>query len=518
MPPPQTLPDAAAQQQAALEVFAQYEPPLYEAYLDMMLEWLAVVRTAMFAGGVARLALVPDPMTVFSTGPQWAALTARYSARVAREVLAAPYRDLFADGTLFDSRPFVRNWIADTDNRLRQVPDEVFGLVSHIIDKATVNGASIPDVQDQIEQLFGDTGVQRWKNRARTVARTEVVGAYNGGLHDAFSMIAASDPETQYVHRWLATEDQRTRPDHREADGQVQPWGTPFVLGADADNPGGVLMMHPHAVGAPANQVVNCRCVELMEIENDPTPMGNRQYKGGTLSAAAHYAFNPFQRRDDDGKWTKGGGLLKNIAEQVPIKRRAVSFPPAPGMGAEGDIAARQFGPASEAGGSAAKALGAYGLDDHHPINQALKNLGQRGLKPEDRKVRSQISDLDGAMKKAGPSTGDAVLYRAVDPYSIFRDAWDRDGDNTGLEWTQHSYGSTSTDPSIAAGFGSTVFRLKVPKGIRGISMESLKGHPRADEKEVLLDRGLRYRVAKDHGKKDGIRYVDVEVSGNGGK
>lgn len=281
MPP--TLPDAAAQQQAAVDVFAQHEPPLYEAYLDMMLEWLAAVKAAMFAGGVVQLALMPDPMTIFSQGPKWAALAAKYTAQVAREVLAAPYRDLFANDQLFNSRPFVRNWIADTDNRLQAVPEQVYGLVSQIIDSATTNGASIPDVQDQIEQLFSDTGVQQWKNRARTVARTEVVGAYNGGLHDAFSMIADSDPGTRYVHRWLATEDSRTRPDHVKVDGQVQPWGQPFRLGPD----GAVLMMHPHAAGAPADQVVNCRCVELMEIENEPTEMSNRQYRRAGFSLAA---------------------------------------------------------------------------------------------------------------------------------------------------------------------------------------------------------------------------------------
>lgn len=283
MPTPPTLPDAAAQQQAAVAVFAQHEPPLYEAYLDMMLEWLAGVRAAMFAGGVARLALMPDPMTVFSQGPKWAALVAKYTAKVAEEVLAAPYRDLFADGTLFNSRPFVRNWIAGTDNRLQAVPDQVYGLVTHIIDAATTNGASIPDVQAQVEQLFTDTNVQQWKNRARTVARTEVVGAYNGGLHDAFSMVVEADEGTAYMHRWLATDDQRTRPDHVEADNQLQPWGEPFRLG-----PGGlVLMMHPHAAGAPANQVVNCRCVELLEIENEPTEMSDRQTRDGFTLAAS---------------------------------------------------------------------------------------------------------------------------------------------------------------------------------------------------------------------------------------
>lgn len=246
-----TLPNAQQQQAAAVEVFAQYEPPLYEAYLEMMLEWLAAVKTAMFAGGIATLGLVPDPMTVFSQTPMWTGLVADYTEQVAREVLAAPYKDLFADGTLFESRPFVRNWIAGRENRLAAVPNEVFGLVSHIIDSATVNGASIPDVTAQVEKLFTDTDIPKWKARARTVARTEVVGAYNGGLNDAFTMLVAADPDTEYVKRWLATEDARTRPDHVEADGQTVPFGSPFIVG-------GFQMMHPHDPGAPAKEVVNC--------------------------------------------------------------------------------------------------------------------------------------------------------------------------------------------------------------------------------------------------------------------
>ena len=120
-------------------------------------------------------------------------------------------------------------------------------------------------------------------------------------------MVAEADPGTEYVHRWLATEDQRTRPDHVEADGQEQPWGTPFRLG-----PGGaVLMMHPHAAGAPANQVVNCRCTELMEIKNEPTKMSNRQYKGPPLLASG---FTLMQTACTDGQFcmqTHKPGLCK---------------------------------------------------------------------------------------------------------------------------------------------------------------------------------------------------------------
>jgi hypothetical protein len=322
---PTSLPSASAQQQAAVEVFAQYEPPLYEAYLEMMLEWLAAVKTAMFAGGIATLGLVPDPFTVFSQTPKWTALTTQYAEQVAREVLAAPYKDLFADGTVFESRPFVRNWIAARENRLQAVPNEVFGLVSHIVDSATTNGASIPDVQAQIEQLFSDTSIPNWKNRARTVARTEVVGAYNGGLNDAFAMIVANDPDTAWVKRWLATEDQRTRPDHREADGQTVPFAQPFMVGGTKDEAigetlGAVPMMHPHDPSAPANQVVNCRCVELLEIENEPTEMGNRQYKGPPTLKAAVWAPDDDARHDPVPPSTD------------PDRFKAVVLPPPPGL------------------------------------------------------------------------------------------------------------------------------------------------------------------------------------------
>jgi hypothetical protein len=304
------LPDAAAQQQAAVEVFAQYEPPLYEAYLEMMLEWLAAVRTAMFAGGVAKLGLIPDPLSVFAKTPMWNDLTDKYSAEVARDVLAAPYKHLFGDGTLFESRPFVRNWIAARANRLQNVPDEVYGLVQNVIDSGTTNGASIDDVTKQVQELFDATDVQTWKNRARTVARTEVVGAYNGGLYDAFSMVVEADPGTPWVKRWLATEDHRTRPDHKEADGQVVPWAQPFTVG-------GFSMMYPHDPEAPPQEVINCRCTMLLEVEGEPTNMENRGYKGVQAAALGEFArsktkgegrvqYEPFQ--DDGGplEITKG--------------------------------------------------------------------------------------------------------------------------------------------------------------------------------------------------------------------
>ena len=134
----------------------------------------------------------------------------------------------------------------------------------------------------QINELLDVTGSDRWPNRAATVARTEIHNAYVGGMHDAFNVIVDGTPETQWVHRWLATEDDRTRPTHVEADGQVRPFGVPFEVG-------GSLMLAPGdpTLGAPAEEIINCRCVELLEEADQPTDMTNRGYK---LTAAAVYA------------------------------------------------------------------------------------------------------------------------------------------------------------------------------------------------------------------------------------
>lgn len=491
MTQPVTLPSATAQKQAALEVFAQYEPPLYEAYLEMMLEWMAAVKAAMFTGGVARLGLVPDPLTVFAQTPKWAALTSQYTAQVAADVLAAPYRDLFADGSLFESRPFVRNWIAKRENRLSAVPGEVFGLVSQVIDSATVNGASIPDVTAQIEQLFGDTSVPKWKNRARTVARTEVVGAYNGGLHDAFTMIVGNDPGTEWMHRWLATDDQRTRPDHVDADGQLQPFGHPFTVG-------GFQMMHPHDPDGPPQEVINCRCVELLEIKNDATKMDNRQYLGAS--------FNPAEKRARDGKWSKGGGIGSL------------------GGWVDDTGGTQHFASSDTLREGHRKALNAYSGSGYMRVNEGLRleATGESLRKTTGRESRSLIGDLDSAMKKAGGSKADAQLYRGTGGVSMARmmgTAWNDEGDNAGLEWTQASFLSTTQSRDAAdksfSGSGSAIMRIHVPKGTRGVGLGGVSRN--AHEGEVLLDRGLRFRVTKDHGVNDrGRRLLDVEVVSGG--
>lgn len=57
-----------------------------------------------------------------------------------------------------------------------------------------------------------------------------------------------------YTHKtWRARHDDKTRLDHRDADGQTVPIGSAFTIG-------GWFMRYPHDPLGPAEEVINCRC------------------------------------------------------------------------------------------------------------------------------------------------------------------------------------------------------------------------------------------------------------------
>jgi uncharacterized protein with gpF-like domain len=88
------------------------------------------------------------------------------------------------------------------------------------------------------------------------VARTECLGALNGGTADAHVAVAevlGGDLENQ----WLATLDSRVRHDHLLADGQRVPVGTPFTVGGES-------LMFPGDPTCSARQRIQCRCSMLL--------------------------------------------------------------------------------------------------------------------------------------------------------------------------------------------------------------------------------------------------------------
>lgn len=103
----------------------------------------------------------------------------------------------------------------------------------------------------------------------------------------------------------------------------------------------------------------------------------------------------------------------------------------------------------------------------------------------------------------------DAIVQRGVADYRV---TFGGREPAAGMEWVDHGYVSTTTryhaEDRFTGGQGGLQMKMLVPKGTPAIA------HDRhLDAGEVLLTRGLKYRVVRDNGlDSDGVRQIDVEV------
>jgi hypothetical protein len=178
------------------------------------------------------------------------------------------------------------------------------------------------------------------------------------------------------------------------------------------------------------------------------------------------------------------------------------------------------------AGQQARDAVRDYAGTGYNAINYALRMVDGdtqslpnkiEGIYGNKSEITSTIAGLDSAMKKSTLSD-DVLLYRGIsDPEEIFGEEWDDDSDMSGLTWFDGSYASTSTQSDIARRFADegagVAMRILAPKGISAIGIEGVEKDSKIvkPESEILLNRGLTYRVIRDH-MVNGTRTLDVEV------
>lgn len=100
------------------------------------------------------------------------------------------------------------------------------------------------------KRITGITSGTIGRTRALVIARTETHNASTAAQDSALD--ALDLPEVQ--REWLSAEDERTRPTHVRADGQIRNQNEAFDVG-------GVKMMRPGDPSAPPREIINCRCI-----------------------------------------------------------------------------------------------------------------------------------------------------------------------------------------------------------------------------------------------------------------
>lgn len=132
--------------------------------------------------------------------------------------------------------------------------------VRRLIEQGVVEGWSVPTMQKHLGALFSQwmTGkltaeefewfkdrMPEWRREA--IVRSETMRALNAVSYQLYGTFGATE------HEWLSAHDNRTRLDHREADGQVVKIGALF-------NVGGEGLLYPLDPRGSAGNTVNCRC------------------------------------------------------------------------------------------------------------------------------------------------------------------------------------------------------------------------------------------------------------------
>lgn len=147
---------------------------------------------------------------------------------------------------------FTLNWIRrHSAKRVQQINKTTARAIRRQIIDGTRKGWSQDRIARAIERATeGEIG----KVRARRIARTETHTAYERGSYE--QAIALQKIGIEIVVEWGATEDDKTRPDHAAADGQVVDLGKTFTVGNEA-------MRFPGDPRASAKQICNCRCTAL---------------------------------------------------------------------------------------------------------------------------------------------------------------------------------------------------------------------------------------------------------------
>jgi uncharacterized protein with gpF-like domain len=211
--------------------------------------WLNVVRAKVMAPWQQHQ-IQPDPVAIYGAQGQWSDEVDTILTTIGQIAMNA--WSGATDVPPVSRHAFVMAQLAETQNFLVHIPDEVYNLVFAEITDAVNAGGTKEQIAQRVDRVLSYTGSERWPNRAAVIAQTETTRAYGAGS------LAAGLEQSRITgrllqKRWDTEKDKRVRDSHRQVDGQVRDLGMPFYVD-------GFPLMFPGDPIGPPESVINCRC------------------------------------------------------------------------------------------------------------------------------------------------------------------------------------------------------------------------------------------------------------------
>ena len=132
---------------------------------------------------------------------------------------------------------------------------EIKQALTRELTSAIMQGESIPQIAKRIRGTFESN-----LTRSVKIARTETTRVENSARQDVAEQ--ASKEGLPMKKKWVSTSDDRTRPAHNAADGQVVDYNEPFIVDGEE-------LMYPGDESGSASNVINCRCTMVSFVDKD---------------------------------------------------------------------------------------------------------------------------------------------------------------------------------------------------------------------------------------------------------
>lgn len=160
------------------------------------------------------------------------------------------------------------------------LPVRVYEDVRDLLKRAASEGWGERKTKIELGKMLGTSrrkgeATTAYAARLRTLARTAATA-------NAAHRMATSDLARKRGRlRWVTVHDNRVRPTHVAADGQVQDLGTPFHVG-DAH------LLYPGDPAGPLKETANCRCILIpTDARPHPSPAVNAKYPFSAIERTA---------------------------------------------------------------------------------------------------------------------------------------------------------------------------------------------------------------------------------------